>query len=233
MQPFEVDGWVLAHIWTCHDVRDDAEGDMTVSRTTDRQRLDSWVYWVQWVLACTIGAPIAWVVGFSIYEPVTGMIRWAATQVVLFVLVGAVVGLAQWLVLKQELRGVGWWILASAAGWPLGFAIGDALSKSLLQEASVSISGAATFAVVGVVTGGLQALLLWTKKVPHSGWWLVGSLVGWAAGWFVSMVALNALGTPTSEMLGISLGFAITGFIAGIITGFVLLGLLGKGGRQV
>jgi len=222
-------GSIISNI--CDYIREYAEGVMTVPRTTDRQRLDLWVYGVQWVLACTFGAPIGWVIGFSVYEPITRIIRWAATQAVLFALVGAVVGLAQWLVLRREVRGAGWWILAGAGGWPAGFALGDVLAKALLPDASVAVSGAVTFAVVGAVTGGLQALLLWTKKVPLVGWWLLGSVVGWAAGWFVSMVALNALGTPTSEMVGISLGFAITGFIAGIISGFVLVGILGKGGR--
>jgi hypothetical protein len=204
------------------------EDDMNDSTITARPRLDAWVTWVQWVLASTIGAPVGWMLGFLVYEPITGVIRWAATQVVLFALTGAVVGLAQWLVLKQQLRGVGWWILTGAVGWPLGFALGDALARSLFSDASVYVSGAATFAVVGAVTGGLQALLLWIKKTSRVGWWLAGSVVGWAAGWLVSLVALTFLGTPTSEMVGISLGFAITGFIAGMVSGFILQGILGK-----
>jgi hypothetical protein len=142
--------------------------------------------------------------------------------------VGTVVGFAQWLVLRRSLREKGWWILAGAVGWPAGFALGDALVRTALPEASVSASGAATFAVVGAVTGGLQTVLLWMKKVPLSGLWLLMSVVGWAAGWFVSTLVLNAIGAPSPEALGVSLGFGITGLIAGITSGFVLPGTLRK-----
>ena len=36
---------------------------------------------------------------------------------------GAILGLAQWLILRHAMRRAGWWILASTVGWTFGNAI--------------------------------------------------------------------------------------------------------------
>ena len=66
-------------------------------------------------------------------------------------LIGACLGLAQWVVLRRHMQRSGWWILASALGW---------LCLSLVIGKSISglVDMAAVGAVPAVFTGFLLAL---------------------------------------------------------------------------
>jgi hypothetical protein len=56
------------------------------------------------------------------------------------VVLGAAVGTAQWLILRQQIRWAGWWIAASAAAWALGLAVGQsALPRALLCGSAVGM----------------------------------------------------------------------------------------------
>ncbi len=60
---------------------------------------------------------------------------------------GAFAGLAQWLLLRHNVKRGGWWILATAVSW--GIAYWSALSESVMS-----------LALVGVITGTALVLLL-------------------------------------------------------------------------
>ena len=50
----------------------------------------------------------------------------------LIALMGSLIGLIQWLVLRKHVRQAGWWILACAVGWGLAFlVIGPSISSTL------------------------------------------------------------------------------------------------------
>jgi len=91
-----------------------------------------------WVLASVIGWPVALLaVGFALQDPP----GW-----ILFAVVGAVIGVAQWLVLRRQVQRAGWWVLASTMGWGMtvitqGIPVG--------WVAGMSMAGA----MVGAITG--------------------------------------------------------------------------------
>jgi hypothetical protein len=109
--------------------------------------------------------------------------------------VGLVIGILQWVVLRQHLRQAGWWILASAVGWATGWAVVLALVS---PEA-----GTLTGIVLGSVTGTLQWLVL-QRQLYQAGWWIVVSTLGWTVG-------LTGL---TGELL--------VGAVVGAVTGIAL-----------
>jgi hypothetical protein len=99
---------------------------------------------------------------------------------------GAAVGLMQWLAIRRELRQVGWWSLATSAGWALAGMIAGLLS-GLIGGAVTGIGrdvGVWDFviAAAGGVTalGFLPGVFQWRilrRDVDHASRWLWGSAV--------------------------------------------------------
>jgi hypothetical protein len=96
-------------------------------------------------------------------------------------LAGALFGLAQWLVLRQYVRGAGWWVPANVLGLPLGLGVGvvgvgvlaagagfglaalgraDVLSNPLASAGLGLLSGAVVNGGVGLVTAPVLMWLL-------------------------------------------------------------------------
>lgn len=117
-----------------------------------------------WILA----SGFAWIVSFlvmsmigEITDPlailissVLGIWRVFGTNVVIGIGVGAGLGVAQWLVLRRQTQGAGWWVLASAVGG----AVERAVAVSIAQMDGVSdtalpyiVGWAANGAVTGIV----------------------------------------------------------------------------------
>jgi hypothetical protein len=141
-----------------------------------KQASFNWILWLKWILVSTLG----WALGLALG--------------IEFV-VGAVVGLLQWVVLRPLIRGGGWWVPASAAGW----AGGAALVTLVLRPQSPVLGPV----VIGLGMGVAQWLVLrW--QVYRAWWWIVLSTLGWALG-----------------MMGI-LGAPLAGAVAGAVTGFGL-----------
>jgi hypothetical protein len=135
---------------------------------------------VKWVLVSTLG----WAVGWAFVPEFA---------------VGAVIGTAQWVVLKPLIRQDGWWIAASAGGWAAGWAIVLSVfppGTELLAEA-----------VIGASLGLVQWLVL-RQQVHGAWWWIVLSTLGWSVG-----------------LMGI-LGAPLAGAVAGAATGMALEFLL-------
>ena len=66
-----------------------------------------WTLWLQWLMATTLG----WLLG-GVLLPDLAMFT-----------AGLVIGVLQWVVLRQRVPQAGWWVLASAAGWAWGWTI--------------------------------------------------------------------------------------------------------------
>jgi hypothetical protein len=118
--------------------------------------------------------------------------------------VGAVTGLAQWLVLRRELRHTGGWVAATAAGYasigvlPL---LANALQPGWSDWAFTLIvtgkmhwlarvqpdwpaaaswlAGGITLILFAAALGIMQWLVL-RRRVAHAGWWVLVSTAAWA-----------------------------------------------------
>lgn len=68
---------------------------------------------------------------------------------------GTVVGVSQWLILRGQFSQAGWWGVASAVGW-----VGGGVVSAL-------VSGIAAWALIGAVYGGVTGLaLVWLLRRP-------------------------------------------------------------------
>jgi hypothetical protein len=107
-----------------------------------------------WIVATALGwlLGIATVyLGYTIWPAaLNANSMWSAA------LAGAVIGLAQWLVLRRRVPRAGWWVLASALGWGFLRLIAGEVFTSLV---ALLIIGAVPAAVTGLALWGLLAHL--------------------------------------------------------------------------
>ena len=86
-------------------------------------------------------------------------------------LFGTVLGVLQWLVLRQQVPRAGRWVPAAGVGWivgaPLGAVLGGGLSGVLGWSGGGAIDWALTWAGVGAVYGAITGrVLVWLLRQP-------------------------------------------------------------------
>jgi hypothetical protein len=91
--------------------------------------------------------------------------------------VGALLGLFQWLVLRRHIQNAGWWVLANAAAWTAGMIL-IFVATGIVQENTPMSVVAATWAVSGTLAGvavaavhGLVLVWLLRTHLPASSSW--------------------------------------------------------------
>lgn len=96
-------------------------------------------------------------IGISIFAPFatfTGIIA-----------LGTSVGIAQWLVLKKIFHGSGWWVLATIAGWLVGFSLVSVFNTPELFNV----------VLFGLSVGIAQWFVL-RQRVSGAGWWVIATI---------------------------------------------------------
>ena len=130
-----------------------------------------------WVLASTVGiavfGDVVWYSSTTVEWVITGgALSFTVAMSVGFAVGGAVVGILQWLVLRQHLSRAGWWVLASTVGFPVGaavyVAVFQAVNLALGGDLSAAfIERAMGFAVAGAVVGAITGTaLVWLLRQP-------------------------------------------------------------------
>jgi hypothetical protein len=139
----------------------------------------TWRFRASWGLAF-LGFPLGGLAATALVggvtTPLDGAIGGAAT--------GAVVGLAQWLVLRR-MGLTRWWIAATAAGMGAGLALGIALQGIDTAGITLPLRGLVTGAGIGIaqfalLRGSTARAWVWPLVVAFS--WAIGWLVTRAAG---------------------------------------------------
>lgn len=102
------------------------------------------------------------------------------------------------------------WVLATTVGWVVGFAICEAF-KAFLE--SITADGA----VIGISVGIGQWLAL-KGRINRAGWWILASIIGFAAGKAVG----DAFAQAVPGAVGFGLSGAAIGASVGIAQWFVL-----------
>jgi hypothetical protein len=181
-------------------------------------------FWLQWVLASAIGfgvgAILASGLSYALFPRDTFDVVIGVSFGILF---GAVGGLAQWLILREQFTGVGLWVPASA----LGFVIATGIAAGMGQPvASNSSALAFLFAAIFGLIGGLIQWLILRMQGMGIGWWLVPNLLGSLLGIALGIPVVNAM-NPANYNFGLFVLFgAAFGAGLGIITAWPLDWLL-------
>jgi hypothetical protein len=133
------------------------------------------IRWRVWALATALGACVAWTLGmipstFMSFGSDTGGAASAqmsdlvmyALAAAMGIVLGTILGVPQWLVLRRHLPKAGWWVGANALAWMVGMVVvfigtsfipaeGITLPVALLLLLFVLVAGAAVGAVHGLV----------------------------------------------------------------------------------
>ena len=134
-----------------------------------------------WPVAILIGFPIAGFIADLVVDGVDSV----GTAIVGGLIVGAIIGAAEWFALR---RWVSWlWIPATAAGMTVGLAAGAALVDYGIDRGDLALMGAVT----GVGVGVLQALELARHGISGAFWWAVANPPAWAVGWLVTSYVIS------------------------------------------
>lgn len=208
-------------------------------------------FWQKWVIANALGELIGlgavFIVGYfyfnSLGEPqgVSALAGLAVLVVLLAVYEGAVVGLAQWRVLRialPELPGRSW-ILATVVGaviaWVLGMIPstlfpGNGEPVEAVEPPMLAVLGVA--AAMGLVLGSILAIAQWwvlRKHVTKALTWLGANSLAWAVAmplifWMVG-ATIGEHQTPAAVVL-LVIGIGIAGGVVGAIHGTFLVRML-------
>lgn len=150
---------------------------------------------------------------------------------------------AQWLVLRQYIRHIGWWVLVSVWGWIIafiliqGFDLRDALVP--LFPTGEWVNGAASLSVGRFWASAVVRLLEWTI-IGFCQWLLLRCYMKGSFWWVLASASAGALKGATELTIRV---FGVTVFYAGdaplfgafggalvyaVVTGVVLIWLLKK-----
>ena len=170
-----------------------------------------WRVWLGWVLASVAGGAVTLAVTGAMVR--AGSLNAAMVVVIFGSLIGASLGITQWLILRHQVSRAYMWVLASAVGGVgvgiLGFAMGGA------------VGGPLGGSVIGAALGIMQWLALrhWVSRTYV---WVLASIVGFALG----LSAGEAVGFAVDGAVGWPVGGTIHGIVVGAITGAALVWLL-------
>jgi hypothetical protein len=189
-----------------------------------------WRFWLWWVLASTAGFAVGSIVIF-VGSFVGAMAGWMGRTGAIpgwmvggVVVAGAAIGIAQWLVLQQQVSQSGRWILASTVGFTVGFIVPAAMYIFDAYSVGRAVSGVVFGAVLGASIGIAQWFAL-RRHVSRAGWWVLASTVGSAVGGaFLAALVLDLIGT-VSLVLGLAM-LVLSLVPYGAITGGAMVWLL-------
>jgi hypothetical protein len=130
---------------------------------------------------------------------------------------GGAVGIMQGVALRWPIRLVALWMLVTAAGGLFGGIAGGALRAVVGGRL-----GFATGLIVAGATVGTIQVLVPTRQIPNSEWWIVANAVAGVLGGVAGHETLERLG----GIVGAVVGRVVGGTVVGVVTGLTLTQLL-------
>jgi len=121
----------------------------------------------RWVVTNLTGGIIGGVIALPIAEAVGEAMGFNMAVFAGSIVLGLSIGIAQVIILRGHLLGSGWWVLAHAAGMPLGWALGRSLGESVYnlvvgsvgestaQVIATTVTVILFFGCYGVIAGGI------------------------------------------------------------------------------
>jgi multidrug transporter EmrE-like cation transporter len=145
----------------------------------------------KWLLSF-LGFPLGGLIAYLIVGSVMDLFSSALSGLI----VGLVVGAAQWLVLRKAIPISYWWILFSGVGVAFGLSIGMLMFGTSFESSELMLRGA----IIGFCLGIVQWLLL-KQHVRFAGAWIIAISISWPLG----------LLTTKGAGIDLSIGWAVFG----------------------
>jgi hypothetical protein len=173
--------------------------------------------WLGWTLATAIGM----LLGLLIAIPLVNLLNLQWARIIVPLLTGFLIGLAQWAALRSYLIDATDWILAGGTSWAVGYALGLFLINAL---ADTILGGFAGYLLFGLIIALVQWPIL-RREIPNLWAWILANVIGWTLGFYLSQVSLDLFfeDPAIAPVASTSVISAISGLVAGGITGRVLV----------
>ena len=169
-----------------------------------------------WPVAIIVGFPI----GGYLANVIVGKIDSVGPALIGGLIVGAIIGTAQWLALRPLVPWV--WLVATSLGMAAGLTAGAALVDYGISRGDLALMGAVT----GLVVGGLQAFLL-ARRGSGALWWVAVNPPAWALAWIVTTFVITRNVKEHFAVFGAS-----GALVFALLTWLVLTYLLQPSGRS-
>jgi hypothetical protein len=147
-------------------------------------------FYLSWIVLTAFSVPIAFffsLIALKIvtnivgdYVVVNGVRHITEDYLAMYALVPSIsilMGVLQYVLLRQYLPRMGWWVLVTVAGWFLGVLL-IALPGWLGWMDAPLNNLDLIFLMMGLAIGITQWLLL-RRRLPLAGWWIAASALGW------------------------------------------------------
>jgi hypothetical protein len=143
------------------------------------QVLPTWQFWVMWFFVF-LGFPLAGLAARAL----AGAINHPVAALLGGFVSGLVIGLAQWLVLRQPFSIPVLWVAATGLGMAVGLLVGQMFLGSQTTGQALLWRGLIT----GVAIGLAQALVLYRLEFSllHSLIWVITLGLSWSLGWLIT-----------------------------------------------
>jgi len=181
-----------------------------------------WFFYLGWVVLNVIAVVIAWYIAWALISQITKIVG-GTIQVggqsritedslflyVLFPIIGLLTGVFQYILLRQYLPHMAWWIAATFLGWLMPFATGFLLITFLeLRNDTFSIMFG--MLLIGATVAVPQWWML-RQRVRYASWWILAHGFGWCITGLLNLVTLSE---PFPVLLAIALMPAIATGVA-------------------
>jgi hypothetical protein len=183
--------------------------------------------WLGWTLATAVGL----IIGYLPAALFVNQLDLGLARIIVPLLAGVTIGLAQWLVLRNYVTDCTDWVFYLAASWVLGYTLG-LLVVNLLATTFIGV--VLSYILFGVIIALFQWPIL-HREIPRIWVWVLANVVGWLLGAMLSQLVLAALfgGNPGSPVAFTLVNMAVTGLVAGLITGLALVWIVREPERPI
>lgn len=183
--------------------------------------------WASWTAATAAGL----IIGYLPSALLVNEVDLGLARVLVPLLAGVLIGAAQWLVLRSYVTYSADWVLNLAGSWVLGYALGLLVVDLLTNRLIGTIL---SFILFGAIVAVFQWPIL-RREIPHLWMWVVANIAGWALGAYVSQLVIAAMfgDQPASLPVVTVVNMAVTGLIAGAVTGLALVWIVRQPERAV
>ena len=198
---------------------------MTIDINETKVKRNEIGLWLAWTFATALGM----LIGYLPLALLVGSLDLGFARVIVPIISGIFLGLAQWLVLRPYISKSYDWILNHAVGWVVGYTLGLYVVQ-LLSKTSVGML--VGFICFGLIVAIFQYPAL-RREIPHLASWILANVAGWTLGAYLSLLAAGVLfqnKVPTT-FASVLVSVGITGFVAGAITGLALIWIVRKPDR--
>ncbi len=190
---------------------------MTIDINETKLKRHEFGLWLAWTFATALGM----LVGYLLLALLVGSLDLGVARVIVPIISGIFLGLAQWLVLRPYISKSYDWILNHAVGWVVGYTLGLYVVQLLSKTPLGMLVGFISF---GVIIALFQYPAL-RREIPHLATWILANVAGWTLGAYLSLLAAGVFfqnKVPTT-FASVLVAVGITGLVAGAITGLALI----------